>query len=83
MKGHSGVVTYDESEGNDKNDRIYTVFLGDMVKSQTVDKEYNHYSVLKNDLRIILVCTLNSGRMPVRRPLQKPGSKFLSSVAPA
>ena len=40
MKGTLVVVTYNESEGNDKNDRIYTVFLGDMVKKQTVDKEY-------------------------------------------
>jgi hypothetical protein len=61
MKGTLVVVTYDESEGNDKNDRIYTVFLGDMVKSQTVDKEYNHYSVLKTIEDNFALPTLNSG----------------------
>jgi hypothetical protein len=47
MKGTLVIVTFDESEGDEKDERIYTVFLGDMVKNQTVDKEYNHYSVLK------------------------------------
>jgi hypothetical protein len=61
MKGTLVVVTYDESEGNDKNDRIYTVFLGDMVKSQTVGKEYNHYSVLKTIEDNFGLPTLNSG----------------------
>jgi len=41
------VVTYDESEGNKKPERIYTVFLGDMVKPQEVSAPYNHYSVLR------------------------------------
>jgi len=61
MKGTLVVVTYDESEGNDKNDRIYTVFLGDMVKNQTVDKEYNHYSVLKTIEDNFGLPPLNSG----------------------
>jgi hypothetical protein len=61
MKGTLVVVTYDESEGNDENDRIYTVFLGDMVKNQTVDKEYNHYSVLKTIEDNFALPTLNSG----------------------
>jgi hypothetical protein len=61
MKGTLVVVTYDESEGNDKNDRIYTVFLGDMVKSQTVGREYNHYSVLKTIEDNFGLPTLNSG----------------------
>lgn len=41
------IVTYDESEGNIKPERIYTVFLGAMVKPQEVTAAYNHYSVLR------------------------------------
>jgi hypothetical protein len=41
------IVTYDESEGNNKPERIYTVFLGAMIKSQEVTLPYNHYSVLR------------------------------------
>jgi hypothetical protein len=41
------VVTYDESEGRDKPERIYTVMLGSMVKPQDVTTAYNHYSVLR------------------------------------
>jgi len=41
------VITYDESEGNKKPERIYTIFLGDMVKPQEVSAPYNHYSVLR------------------------------------
>jgi len=41
------IVTFDESEGNVKPERIYTVFLGDMVKPQEVKAPYNHYSVLR------------------------------------
>lgn len=46
------VVTFDESGGNEDN-RIYTLFLGDMVKPATqqdpavLQKHYNHYSVLR------------------------------------
>lgn len=47
IKGTLVVVTYDESEGHEKTNRIYTVFLGDMVKRGEVDKLYSHYSVLK------------------------------------
>jgi hypothetical protein len=47
MKGTLVVVTYDESEGREKTNRIYTVILGDMVKRGQVDKLYSHYSVLK------------------------------------
>lgn len=47
MKGTLVVVTYDESEGHERTNRIYTVFLGDMVKRGQVDKLYSHYSVLK------------------------------------
>ena len=61
MKGTLVIVTYDESEGDDKNDRIYTVFLGDMVKSQTISKEYNHYSVLRTIEDNFSLPQLNSG----------------------
>ncbi len=46
------VVTFDESGGNSDN-RIYTLFLGDMVKPanqqdpKALGKLYNHYSVLR------------------------------------
>ena len=51
-KGTLVVITFDESGGNEDN-RIYTVFLGDMVKPAnqqdpaTLAKHYNHYSVLR------------------------------------
>ena len=46
------VVTFDESGGNADN-RIFTLFLGDMVKPanqqdpKALGKFYNHYSVLR------------------------------------
>jgi len=46
------VVTFDESGGNEDN-RIFTLFLGDMVKpanqqdSVALSKRYTHYSVLR------------------------------------
>ncbi len=46
------IVTFDESGGNSDN-RIYTLFLGDMVKPanqqdpKALAKPYNHYSVLR------------------------------------
>jgi len=46
------VVTFDESGGNADN-RIFTLFLGDMVKEagqqdpRELAKYYNHYSVLR------------------------------------
>lgn len=51
-KGTLVVVTFDESGGNEDN-RIYTVFLGDMVKPanqqdpSALGKRYTHYSVLR------------------------------------
>ena len=51
-KGTLVIVTFDESGGNEDN-RVYTVFLGDMVKPANqqdpavLGKHYNHYSVLK------------------------------------
>lgn len=47
MKRTLVIVTFDESEGNSKPERIYTVFLGAMVKPQEVTAAYNHYSVLR------------------------------------
>jgi hypothetical protein len=47
MKRTLVIVTFDESEGNNKPERIYTVFLGAMVKPQDVTDAYNHYSVLR------------------------------------
>jgi hypothetical protein len=41
------IITFDESEGNGRPERIYTVFLGAMVKPQEVTAPYNHYSVLR------------------------------------
>ena len=41
------IITFDESEGNDRPERIYTVFLGAIVKPQEVTAAYNHYSVLR------------------------------------
>lgn len=51
-KGTLVIVTFDESGGNADN-RVYTVFLGDMVKDfsqqdpATLAKHYNHFSVLR------------------------------------
>ncbi len=51
-KGTLVVVTFDESEGN-KDNRIFTLFLGDMVKPanqqdpRALDKLYTHYNVLR------------------------------------
>jgi hypothetical protein len=41
------VITYDESEGGAIPERIYTVFLGAMIKPQEVKAAYDHYSVLR------------------------------------
>jgi hypothetical protein len=51
-KGTLVVITFDESGGNADN-RIYTLFLGDMVKPANqedpavLDRHYTHYSVLR------------------------------------
>jgi acid phosphatase len=47
MKRTLVIITFDESEGNIKPERIFTVFLGAMVKPQDVTAAYNHYSVLR------------------------------------
>jgi hypothetical protein len=51
-KGTLVIVTFDESGGNADN-RIYTLFLGDMVKEanqqdvKALDRRYTHYNVLR------------------------------------
>lgn len=51
-KGTLVIVTFDESGGNDDN-RVYTLFLGEMVKEasqqdpKALAKRYNHYNVLR------------------------------------
>src|SRR5450755_884838 len=43
MKRTLVIITFDESEGNNKPERIYTVFLGAMVKPQEITAAYNNY----------------------------------------
>ncbi|MCU1300146.1 MAG: putative acid phosphatase PHOa [Candidatus Sulfotelmatobacter sp.] len=51
-KGTLVIVTFDESDRNSDN-RIYTLFLGDMVKDasqqdpKVLDRRYTHYNVLR------------------------------------
>jgi hypothetical protein len=47
MKRTLVIVTFDESEGDSKPERIYTVFLGAMIKPQEITAAYDHYSVLR------------------------------------
>jgi len=61
LKGTLVVITFDESEGHEKTNRIYTVFLGDMIKPGPVNNEYNHYSVLRTIEDNFGLPTLNSG----------------------
>ncbi len=42
------VITFDESQGKENSNRVYTVFLGDMVQPKNVSAQaYNHYNVLR------------------------------------
>ena len=61
MKGTLVIVTFDESEFFEKTNRIYTVFLGDMVKPGEVTKTYTHYSVLRTIEDNFGLLPLNSG----------------------
>jgi len=61
MKGTLVVVTFDESEVFEKTERIYTIFLGDMVKPGEITKAYNHYSVLRTIEDNFGLSPLNSG----------------------
>jgi Phosphoesterase family len=51
-KGTLVILTFDESDRNSDN-RIYTLFLGDMVKDasqqdpKVLDRHYTHYNVLR------------------------------------
>ena len=51
-KGTLVIVTFDESAGN-RDNRIFTLFLGDMVKEanqqdpKVLDRHYTHYNVLR------------------------------------
>jgi hypothetical protein len=47
-KGLLVVVTYDESQGSSRDNHIYTVFLGDMVKPRNTNHDVlNHFNVLR------------------------------------
>jgi acid phosphatase len=46
-KGLLIIVTFDESLNRDKDNWIYTVFLGDMVKPGEYSGYYTHYNVLR------------------------------------
>jgi len=61
MKGTLVIVTFDESELFEKTERIYTVFLGDMVKPGEITKTYTHYSVLRTIEDNFGLPPLNSG----------------------
>ena len=55
------IVTFDESEFLEKTERIYTVFLGDVVKPGEITKTYTHYSVLRTIEDNFGLLPLNSG----------------------
>jgi hypothetical protein len=61
MKGTLVIVTFDESGYFEKTERIYTVFLGDMVKPGEITKTYTHYSVLRTIEDNFGLLPLNSG----------------------
>jgi hypothetical protein len=61
MKGTLVIVTFDESQWFEKTERIYTVFLGDMVKPGEITKAYTHYSVLRTIEDNFGLLPLNSG----------------------
>ena len=49
MNGTLIVITFDESKSNKTGtNRIFTIFLGPMIKEGvSINKYYNHYSVLR------------------------------------
>ena len=57
------VVTFDEAEAPEKKaNHIYTIFLGDMVKTgQKISHRYNHYDVLRTIESNFGLSSLNSG----------------------
>jgi hypothetical protein len=46
-RGTLVIVTFDESQGRNPENKIYTVFLGDMVKPGEFASSYNHFNVLR------------------------------------
>jgi acid phosphatase len=61
-KGTLIVITFDEAEPpEEKTNHIYTVFLGDMVKSGEVKAPYTHYSLLRTIENNFELPQLNSG----------------------
>jgi Phosphoesterase family/Zinc dependent phospholipase C len=61
MKGTLVIVTFDESEVFEKSERIYTVFLGDMVRPGEITTAYTHYSILRTIEDNFGIPSLNSG----------------------
>lgn len=61
MKGTLVIVTFDESQVFDNTERIYTVFLGDIVKPGEITEAYTHYSVLRTIEDNFGLAPLNSG----------------------
>ena len=48
MKGLLFVVTFDEADGNDRTNHVFTALVGESVLSSSVSKTaYNHYSLLR------------------------------------
>ena len=60
-KGTLVVITFDESEGQEETNRIYTVFLGDMIKPGEVTATYTHYNLLRTIEDNFGLGTLNTG----------------------
>jgi hypothetical protein len=61
VRGTLVVVTFDESEGHNNDNRIYTVILGSMVKPGEVSTNYDHFSVLRTIEDNFGLPQLNSG----------------------
>ena len=47
LSGTLVVLTFDESEDRAPENRIFTAFLGDMVRPGRIDGSYNHFNVLR------------------------------------
>jgi hypothetical protein len=63
MKGTLVVVTFDESHQRSpaQGNRIYTVFLGPMVKAQRVAAYHTHYDLLRTIEDNFGLCALGAG----------------------
>ena len=60
-KGTLVVITFDESEGHEQTNRIYTIFLGDMIKPGGIAATYTHYNLLRTIEENFGLGTLNTG----------------------